>query len=262
MERALNQLMLRKDVGPIAVITLNRPERHNSLVPELLETLLEVIEIIGTDDNIRVVVLQANGRSFSTGGDAQGFVDHFDEIEEYSYQLVGLLNKVILALFDLRIPVIAAVHGIVTGGSIGLVLVCDVVLVSEEASFTPYYSVVGISPDGGWTTLLASIIGRKRAASVLMLNQTISAGQAVDWGIANRLVPGEQIRRAALEAAETIVENKPGSIYHTKRLLNLDRASVKSGLEAEREHFVQHIVTNEGKDAFVAFLRELRATKS
>jgi len=257
----LNHLVLREDVGQIAVITLNRPQRHNSLVPELLEALLEVIETIGLDETIRAMVLQANGRSFSTGGDAQRFVDHLAQIEEYSYGLVGLLNKVILALLDLSFPVIAAVNGIVTGGSIGLVLACDIVLVAEEASFTPYYSVVGISPDGGWTTLLPSIIGRKRAASVIMLNETISARQAVDWGIANKIVPVKQLRRAAMEKAETIAENKRGSIYLTKKLLDLDRNSVESALEKEREYFVQHIVTSEGKEAFVSFLGTLRATK-
>ena len=257
----MNHLVLREDVGQIAVVTLNRPARHNSLIPELLEELLEITESIGLDETIRAMVLQANGRSFSTGGDAQGFVDHLDRIEEYSHHLVGLLNKVILSLIYLPVPIIAAVNGIVTGGSIGIVLACDIVLVSEKASFTPYYSVVGVSPDGGWTALLPSIIGRPRAASVIMLNETIAARQALDWGIACRLVPADQIQKAAIETAETVVGNKPGSIFHTKKLLNLDRQSIESGLEAEREHFVQHIVTLEGKEAFVSFLKDLHATK-
>lgn len=254
----LNHMVLREDFGRIVVVTLNRPERHNSLVPELLEKLLETIEAIGSNENLRAMVLQANGPNFSTGGDALGFVNHLDGIESYSRNLVGLLNRMILALFDLRIPVIAAVQGMVTGGSMGLVLASDVVLAAREASFRPYYSVVGISPDGGWTALLPSIIGRQRTASVLMQNQTISADQALIWGIASQVVPSEDLRKEAMDLAAIIVENKPGSIYHTKRLLNLDRASLEIRLEAELEHFVQLIVTEEGREGFVTFLRELR----
>lgn len=253
----MSRLVISERVGQVAVVTLNRPKRHNSLVPGLLIELLETINIVGSTAGVRAMVLRANGRNFSTGGDALGFVENLNNIEDYSRTLVGLLNQVILALFDLRIPVVAAIQGMVTGGSIGLVLAADIVLVTNEASFKPYYSVVGASPDGGWTALLPSMIGRQRAASILMLNQTITAEQAVNWGIASRIVPSRHIRIEALETAKAMVEKKPGSIYHTKRLLNFDRASLEVSLDMELEHFIQQIETDEGKEGFVAFMRKL-----
>jgi 2-(1,2-epoxy-1,2-dihydrophenyl)acetyl-CoA isomerase len=253
-----------EQVGPVAVLTLNRAERHNSLVPELLMELLQALRELADQADVRCVVLQANGRSFSTGGDVRAFYEHRDDLSDYAYHIVGLLNWVILALVELPVPVVAAVHGIVTGGSMGLVLGCDVVLVAPEASFTPYYSIVGFSPDGGWTAMLPTIIGSKRSAEALLRNLSISAEQAVAWGIASLVVPADRIHDEALAVAQDIAAKKPGSIRHTKRLLSLACCDPSPGsgqglaarLEAERARFVEQIVTEEARQGIAAFLEE------
>src|SRR5512137_29444 len=178
----MSQLILLEARDNIATLTLNRPEQHNSLVPEFLRDMLNTVAQVSAQTEARALVLQANGRSFSTGGDVRAFYDHSDNIEPYARDVVGLLNQVIVALVRLPVPIIAAVHGIVTGGSLGLTLAADIVLVAPEASFTPFYSVVGFSPDGGWTAMLPLLIGQKRASEILMLNRTILAEQAVQWG--------------------------------------------------------------------------------
>jgi enoyl-CoA hydratase/carnithine racemase len=246
--------VLLEQAGPVAVLTLNRAERHNSLVPPLLEELLAALEAVRADSVVRAAVLQANGRSFSTGGDVGGFHTHLDDLEAYADRIVGLLNRVILALVELSVPVVAAVHGIVTGGSLGLVLGGDVVLVAPEASFTPYYSVVGFSADGGWTAMLPAVIGPKRAAAVLRRNLTISAEQAVAWGLASRVVPAERIRQEALRVAQDIAAQEPGSVGRTKRLLGLARGDLPARLEAERASFVEQIRTEEARKGIHAFL--------
>jgi 2-(1,2-epoxy-1,2-dihydrophenyl)acetyl-CoA isomerase len=253
--------VLLEHSGPIAIVTLNRPGRHNSLTPAFLRELAGVLAAVATDDAVRAVVVQANGRSFSTGGDALGFVENSDRATDYANEIVGLLNKTILALIDLPVPVVAAVHGPVTGGSLGFVLAADIVLVSRDASFTPYYSPIGPSPDGGWATLLPGVIGRQRAAAVLMLNETITAEQAVDWGMAHETVTADTIRDAALRTAQRISQMKPGSIAHTRRLLFLDRDEIAARLEAERAHFVEHMATGEPLIGFEAFVANLRAIK-
>lgn len=253
--------VLLDQIGPVATITLNRPERHNSLVPGLLRDLLGALQQVEAAEDVRAVVLQAAGPSFSTGGDAAEFVAHADAIKDYAQEVVGLLNDAILALTDLTVPVVACVHGPVTGGSLGLVLAADIVLVAPEAGFTPYYSVVGPSPDGGWTALLPKIVGRQRAAAILMLNDTIDAEQAIAWGIAYQLVPGDEIRAQAQQVARTLAGRKPGSVRHTKRLLAADREQLASDLAAELEHFVAHIVTLEASGGFAAFVANLRAMK-
>lgn len=250
----MNQLVLLERTESIAVLTLNRPERHNSLVPALLDELLSTLKKLAGEPWVRAVVLQASGRSFSTGGDVRGFSAHLDDLEAYAGEIVGLLNRVILALVGLPVPVVAAVHGIVTGGSLGLVLGADTVLVAPEASFTPYYSVVGFGPDGGWTAMLPAIIGSKRTAEVLLCNRTITAEQAVAWGLASRVVPGNLIRDEAFCVACDIAGKKPGSVRHTRRLLGMAYGDLAGRLEAERVRFVEHITSEEARQGIVAFL--------
>lgn len=246
--------------GSVTTLTLNRPQRHNSLTPEFLRQILAALRAV--DSPARALVLQANGRSFSTGGDAQGFVDHADDIEAYAREIVGLLNEVILALMDLPLPVVTAVHGIVTGGSLGFILGSDIVLVAPEASFTPYYSVVGPSPDGGWAALLPLLIGEKRTAEVLFLNETIGAETAVTWGLANRIIPADQIRATAQAIAQDITAKYPGSIRRARRLLRWHRNDIAARLAAEREEFVQEMVHGAGLTGFQTFLATRRGVPS
>jgi 2-(1,2-epoxy-1,2-dihydrophenyl)acetyl-CoA isomerase len=112
----VEKLVLVERVGAVAVLTLNRAQRHNSLVPQFLEEMLAALECIASDPGVRAAVLQANGRSFSTGGDMQGFHEHRDQLARYAGEIVGLLNEIILALVRLPQPVVAAVQGTVTGG--------------------------------------------------------------------------------------------------------------------------------------------------
>jgi 2-(1,2-epoxy-1,2-dihydrophenyl)acetyl-CoA isomerase len=250
----MTQLVLLETTDSVAILTLNRPERHNSLIPSLLEEMLVTLNAIQAKPGVRAVVLQANGRSFSTGGDMRGFFEQLEALEDYAERLVGLLNQVILALVSLPVPIIAAVHGVVTGGSMGLVLGSDIVLVAPEASFTPYYSVVGFSPDGGWTALLPAIIGPKRVARILALNGTISAEEAVGWGLADCQVPAQQIREEALSRARQIASARAGSLRHAKRLLGLALGGVEARLDTERREFIRQIATQEAREGIVAFL--------
>ncbi|MGP4024402.1 enoyl-CoA hydratase/isomerase family protein [Actinomadura sp. 3N407] len=272
----------------VATITLDRPRRHNSLVPQLLTDLLTVIE--GLPDETRAVVLAAEGRSFSTGGDVRAFAEHAGlplggrppappgslrsagspvggrpptppealraieagdkALAEYAEEIVGLLNRAVLALLRLEIPTVAAVHGPVTGGSLGLVLATDIVLVGPEATFAPWYTVVGFGPDGGWTALLPERIGRARAAAVQLLNETIDARTAVDWGLAHRL--HDDVRRAARDTAAELTGRRAAAV--AKRLLAPDLDAVAARLETERRAFVRQVTTPESREGMIAFL--------
>ncbi len=257
----MNKMVLVEQQEALRVITLDRPDRHNSLVPALLEQLLVALPDIHHDQQVRAVILQANGRSFSTGGDAQGFLDHASDVRAYAHEIVGLLNQVILAMWDCPVPIVAAVHGIVTGGAMGLVLASDVVLVTPEAWFAPYYSDVGPSPDGGWAVLLPRLIGRQRAAQVLFTNHHIPATEAVAWGLATAIVPAGEIRAAAWQMAQEIAAKKPGSIRHTRQLLNVDRPEIARLLALERDHFVEHMASPEALGGFRQFVAERQQRK-
>ncbi|NIM94680.1 MAG: enoyl-CoA hydratase/isomerase family protein [Anaerolineales bacterium] len=253
----MSNMVLSEQIGRVVIVTLNRPERHNSLVPELLQEMISKLKDLRTQPEVRCMVLRANGRSFSTGGDVRGFYENLGSLDDYANNLVGLLNQVIMSLIELPIPVVAAVHGIVTGGSLGFVLASDIVLVAPEASFTPYYSAVGFSPDGGWTALLPAIIGPKKVAEILMLNQTITAEQAVDWGLANRIISAERIYEEALSMAHKIAAQSRGSVRIAKRLLSEGRDELTARLETERSNFVEQITTEEAHRGMQAFLENL-----
>lgn len=240
----------------VATVTFNRPDRHNSLVPGLLLQLLDALSDCTQDPRIGVIVLRAAGRSFSTGGDLRGFLDHADDIRNYSGRLVGLLNDTIVALFDCRVPVVVAVDGQVTGGSLGFVLAADIVLVTERASFRPYYVDVGFSPDGGWTALLPEIIGRTRTRTVQLLNQMISADQALEWGLATAYADSASLEPALAELCGRLQRSKPGSVHSTKRLLR--PANLELRLDEERRRFVEQIATEEALDGIRAFLGQAR----
>ncbi len=250
----MSDLVLTETHGSVAVLTLNRPERHNSLVPEILQQLLSALEDLRALTEVRAVVLQANGRSFSTGGDVRAFYAHRSDIQMYSSQVVGLLNESIVALAAFPTPVVAAVHGIVTGGSLGLVLACDVVLVAPKATFTAYYTTVGYSPDGGWTAMLPAVIGAKRASEALLLDRTITAQEAVEWGMASRIVPADRIREDAFDVARSLARQKAGSSARAKRQLWRDVAVLAARLEEERQQFIEQIVTPEAWQGMEEFL--------
>jgi 2-(1,2-epoxy-1,2-dihydrophenyl)acetyl-CoA isomerase len=220
----------------------------------MLAAFLEKLNSLQDDAELRAVVLQANGRSFSTGGDMRGFVEHIENIETYAEETVGLLNQCIAAMIALPAPIVAAVHGIVTGGSLGFVLASDIVLVSPQTTFQPFYSTVGLSPDGGWATLLQELIGKKRAAEILFLDEPISAEQAVAWGLANRIVPAQNICDEARTIANIIAAKKSGSVRRTKQLLWNAQGDAAARLEQERTEFLQHIVSAEAQNGMCDFL--------
>jgi len=149
-----------------------------------------------------------------------------------------------------------AVNGVVTGGSIGWVLACDLVIVSPQASFTPYYNVVGFSPDGGWTALLPEVIGSARAAECLLTNTTITAQQAVEWGMANRVAEADRVGEEAQRIAQQIGLMKIGSVRRSIQLLRDRKLAALPKLQAELDHFVEQIGTDEALAGMREFLKE------
>jgi 2-(1,2-epoxy-1,2-dihydrophenyl)acetyl-CoA isomerase len=141
----------------------------------------------------------------------------------------------------------------VTGGSLGLVLACDVVLVGTAATFRPWYATVGFAPDGGWTAMLPAVVGSQRTADVLLRDREIDAETAVAWGMASELVEGD-VRAAARAVAARIAAAKRGAVGHVLGRLRGDVGSIAVGLEDERRRFVEQVVTAEAREGMAAFL--------
>ena len=235
-----------------AIVRLNRPSRHNALVPELLQNLLDTL------DNERcraanAIIIAAEGRSFSTGGDLLGFWQHRGNVVDYAQELVGLLNQVVLSIYTYPVPVACAVQGQVTGGSLGLLLAADRIFMRPEVCITPWYSEIGFSPDGGWTALLPGIIGRQRASHWLLTNASVPAEMCLELGIAHEIAPHDVVG-AALAWSNKMAGLSPTSIRHTRSLLGRDAVGVARALEAERAAFLQQVQTPEAIAGIARFL--------
>jgi enoyl-CoA hydratase/carnithine racemase len=148
------------------------------------------------------------------------------------------------------------VHGIVTGGSIGLVLAADLVMLAPQAAFKAHYATAGFGPDGGWTALVSRLAGRRRAAAALLLNRSIRAEEAVAWGLANEIVAADALQETAAVAARKIAAYPAGTMRAAKGLLWGDRLQLAADLEAERARFVELIAAPEAVAGVDAFLRD------
>ena len=241
----------------VGFITLNRVKRNNALVPEFLEEIREGIKRLDADKSLCAIILKAEGKVFSTGGDVKGFYNHRQDLKMYSESVVGLLNQLIMDMIHCSKPIITAVNGMVTGGSMGLVLASDIVLLSPRATFTPYYATVGFSPDGGWTALLKEMIGIKRAANILMTDTTITPKDALDWGIASKVIEEKSLYEEAEKIAKRISTLKKGSLQNTKKLL-WNEKKVVADLEKEKKAFIEQISGDEGQTGMKEFLDSLK----
>jgi 2-(1,2-epoxy-1,2-dihydrophenyl)acetyl-CoA isomerase len=247
-------------------LTLNRPARGNSLTPDLLDALLRTLND-STIEACDSVVLTGAGRAFSTGGDVTEFQsrahDH-EALVSYSDHIVSALNRVILKLASLPCPVIAVVNGPVTGGSLGLVLTADIVLMDSRAFIQPYYAKMGFAPDGGWTAILPQMIGRARTMSWLTLDRRLHAQELMDVGIVDRVLEGETIEAATKDILETIKSHDLPSIKSAKRLV--DRSHANEGLavrlDAERLAFLTQIVRPDTRTRMAAFISDHSSSRS
>lgn len=246
-------IMVRQELhGDIAVVSLDRPARHNALVPELLHELLEALDSAAVR-SAAALVLRAEGRSFSTGGDLLGFFEHRASLADYAARLVGLLNETILAIYRLEAPSVCAVRGQVSGGALGLLLACDRVVMQRDVTIRPWYGTVGFSPDGGWTALLPDIIGARLTAQWLCSDATRDAASCLELGLADELV-GEDPTATAMAWARDVAALSRGSQRATHALLKGDAGALAERLEAERTAFIHQVQTTQALQGIERFL--------
>jgi 2-(1,2-epoxy-1,2-dihydrophenyl)acetyl-CoA isomerase len=244
--------------GGVATVTLARPRMRNALVPELLLDLCVALETAGRRDDVRCVLLLAEGDAFSIGLDLRRLAQEMrgPGLAAYGAELVGLLNQAMLTLMRLRQPVVAAAHGRVGGAALGLLLAADLVVAAEDTRFSAGYAVSGLSPDGGWTALLPRVAGARRAGAGLLLDRAISAAEARDWGLVTELVPADALLPSALGIACRIAASPPATVRNAKRMLQGDVAEVEAALEAERRGFIEAIGSLDARERILRLLED------
>lgn len=226
--------------GPIAVVTLNRPEAMNALSKSLRAMLHTVMFELDADPAISVVVLTGAGeKAFTAGLDLKELGSDPHAMSAANDQDAG--SNPVKAIELCRKPVIGAINGVAITGGFELALACDVLIASENARFADTHARVGIMPGWGLSQKLSRLIGLYRAKELSLTGNFIDAATAADWGLVNRVVPAAELMPTALKLAADMASIPVETLSFYKRLIDdgFDR-SFRKGLEIEHERSSAH----------------------
>jgi 2-(1,2-epoxy-1,2-dihydrophenyl)acetyl-CoA isomerase len=245
----------------IARVVLDRPDAFNSIDLALAQSLLDATITIGADPSVRVVLLSGAGRAFCGGGDVKAFAARVgtdpaapDGLPAFIKATTAALHAAVANLARLEAPVVAAVHGSAAGAGFSLALSADILLVAEGTKLTLAYTGIGMTPDGSVTWFLPRLVGVRRAAELMLTNRVLSAQEAVDLGIATRVVPADDLAKEADALATQLAAGPTVAYGAVKRLL---LASATNGLETQMELEARSIsamgATVDGREGVTAF---------
>jgi 2-(1,2-epoxy-1,2-dihydrophenyl)acetyl-CoA isomerase len=202
----------------IECIWLERPAQHNALVPELLEALREHLASLQSSPPAAVVLTGA-GSDFCVGADVR-WMDTWRQPAEGVALLVAAHHAAVAAMRATPAPIVAAVNGAAAGGGLSLALAADVRVAGRGATFTAAWTRLGLPPDGGASAFLVRGIGANRALELLLGNRSLSAEQALDWGLVNRLAPDAELIDDACTFAASLAGVPSDTLLTTRRLLD------------------------------------------
>jgi enoyl-CoA hydratase/carnithine racemase len=220
----------------IATITLNRPERMNTISSAMLDELTRTLVAVNEDPQVRVVILTGTGRAFCAGLDLN---------EASSGEGIGGANRRFPATIDLRNtpptvlfamdkPVICALNGSAAGYGMDLALGCDIRIMADNAKLAAAFVKRGIVPESGGTWFLPRMLGWAKAAEIIFTGRTLSAADCLAEGLANHVVPAEEVAAKARAMAAEIAANAPLAVLASKRMMRM-------GLDESFETHVQHV---------------------
>jgi 2-(1,2-epoxy-1,2-dihydrophenyl)acetyl-CoA isomerase len=223
------QAILFATDGPIAIVTLNRPEKLNAFGGPMREEILDALARVAGDDGVRVAVVTGAGRGFSAGGD----IHHLKQLretndEEGFREVLAHGQKIAGTIRSLPKPVIAAVNGPCAGAGFSFALACDMRIASDAATFGASFARIGLHPDWGGSWLLPRLVGGANACELIFTGSMISAQEAERIGLVNRVVPHEQLMPAVFELAAAMAENAP-------QVLRLAKESIYRSLSSNLE---------------------------
>ncbi|MGW0025364.1 enoyl-CoA hydratase/isomerase family protein [Rhodococcus sp. NPDC003383] len=259
----LDTLTLEVLEGKIAVLTINRPDRMNSMVVKMFEEFNTAAYALRDTDARALIIRGAGERAFCAGFD----LDEISVITEMGVREFLKFQETatggLAALRHLPFPVIAAIHGAASGGGMSLALAADIRLVAPTAKFNAAFVKVGLSVgELGTSWQLTRLVGPGRAAEIAYTARFVGAEEAVRIGLANRVVPSENLFDEAVALAETIATNSPGGIRMSKRALQRNQEVTSYAAALELENRGQALLTRgaDMPEALAAF-KEKRAPR-
>lgn len=220
----------------VATLTLNRPERMNTISGPMLDSLASLLTRADKDPEVRCVVLTGTGRAFCAGLDLNAAT---------SGEGIGSSGAAMQATIDLRetpptvlhamdTPVICALNGSAAGYGMDLAIGCDIRLMTDEAKMAPAFVKRGIVPESGGTWLLPRLLGWAKAAEIIFTGRTLGAAECLDLGLANAVMPAAELPGRAAAMAQEIAGNAPLAVQASKRMMRM-------GLDERFDTHVQHV---------------------
>ena len=238
--------------GRVGIVTLNRPQAMNAFNITMLGELFDAMEAFDKDEIIGALVVTGNEKAFAAGADIKEMADAtpFQMITEARVDVWDRIRGI-------KKPVIAAVSGWALGGGCEFVLSCDMVIASESAKFGQPEITIGIIPGAGGTQRLARLVGKNLTMEMVINNRTLSAAEALQFGLANRVVPVEGYLDAAVAFAEEIASRAPMAVRMAKDSVNAAfETTLTEGLKAEKRNFYPLFSTEDQKEGMQAFIEK------
>ncbi|MCA1899296.1 MAG: enoyl-CoA hydratase/isomerase family protein [Chloroflexi bacterium] len=238
--------------GRVGVVTLNRPQAMNAFNNLMLGELFDALEAFDRDDNVGAMVVTGGEKAFAAGADIK-------EMAESSP--FGMIKQGRVEKWDriraIKKVVIAAVSGWALGGGCELALSCDMIIASESAKFGQPEVTIGIIPGAGGTQRLARLLGKQLAMEMVINNRTLTAAEALHFGMVNRVVPVEGYLDAAVAFAEEIASRAPLAVRMAKDSVNAAfETTLTEGLRAEKRNFYPLFSTEDQKEGMRAFIEK------
>ena len=202
----------------IGVITLNRPEKFNSVIRELALSFQDSLDECNNNDEIRAVYITGNGRAFCAGQDLAEVVDpNGPELGEIVSQH---FNPIITRIRSLKKPVVAAVNGVAAGAGANIALACDIVVAAESASFIQAFSKIGLIPDSAGTYFLPRLIGMQKASALIMLGDKVTATEAERMNMIYKVFSDDEFAAASWAMAKQLAAMPTLALALSKQALN------------------------------------------
>ncbi len=247
--------------GAVAKITLNRPKAANAINLQLAKDLAYAAMECDETESVRTIVITADGRFFCSGGDLGSFSAAGDRVPHLLKEITTYLHAAISRLARTSAPVIIAVNGAAAGAGFSLACAGDLAVAAESATFSMAYTRVGLTPDGSSTYFLPKLIGTRRSLELMLTNRSLSADEALQWGLVNKVVADDALNHEVMKLAKTLASGPTVAFGRTKDLVRAD-LDLEAQMEIETRAIADSARSADGKEGIRAFLAKERPTFS
>lgn len=241
----------------IARLTLNRPDAANGINLLMAQEILQAINVCELEPSLRALVIQANGKMFSAGGDVKSFANAGDDIVTEIRQIMHHCHQAVAQMAQLPIPIVIAVNGMAAGAGFSLACGGDIVIAAESAQFTMAYTAIGLTPDLGASWYLPRLVGHRRAQELMISNRRLSSAEALDWGIVTQVVADEELSDAVDKLVAKLSQGPTRAFAGVKQLLHVSsQQSLESQLELEARSMAALAASEDGRGGIHSFINK------